>query len=54
MKGDTEMIDYEDMILARQELDEIYEDDPEDPIFEGLFAVWNEEKQVFEYVDLLE
>lgn len=23
------MIDYEDMILARQELEEIYEDDPD-------------------------
>lgn len=48
------MPDYEDMILERQELQEIYEDDPEDALFDGLFGVWNEEEQVFEYVDLFE
>lgn len=28
------MLDYEDMILARQELQEIYEDDPDDPVID--------------------
>lgn len=48
------MPDYEDMILARQELEEIYEDDPEDSIFVGFFGIWNAEEQVFEYVDIFE
>ena len=26
------MIDYEELILIRQDLQEIYEDDPEDPV----------------------
>lgn len=42
------MIDYEDMILARQELDEIYEDDPES--YAALTGNWWDEldPEVFE------